>query len=100
LLLASLFAAGDPETLIALEVREYFRRYGIVVPEVPVIPHDAIEVPRDLTSDDKVVQWLERQVQPAIRKTIERVGLDRVLVALGLAHIGPDWLEEFKTGGF
>ena len=95
MLLASLEAAGSPQNLIAIEVREHFARYGITVPYVPTNPHNAIEVPRDLTSDEKMLKWLARQVAPAVHKLIDRGHGPAVTRALGLEPLDP-----YKDLGF
>lgn len=96
----SLLDNGGLVNLIALEVRDHFRKYGIEIPYAPTDPHSAIEIARDLTNSEKKLQWLERQVQPAIRQLLEEGLESRVLVALGLGHIGPDWLDAFGKDGF
>lgn len=96
-LLAALEAAGDVENLIAIEVREHFARYGIEVPFAPTIPHDAIQVPRDLTSQQKALQWLVKQVAPAVHKLIEAGLEEEVFQALGLLKMPPEfYFANFK----
>lgn len=96
-LLAALESAGDPESLIAIEVREHFARYGIDVPFAPTIPHDAIEVPRDLTSQQKALQWLSKQVAPAVRKLIDAGLRKEVGQAIGLTPMDAEfYFTQFK----
>lgn len=89
MLLTALENAGSPQNLIAIEVREHFAKYGIAIPHAPDIPHNAIEAGRDLTSDEKMLKWLQRQVAPAVHKLIDRGYGEAVKRALGLQPIDP-----------
>lgn len=97
MLLETLEAAGSPENIIGMEVREHFARFDIIIPGAPTIPHNAIEAGRNLTNDEKKLQWLHRQVLPAVRQLIDSGLKAEVYQALGLSPLSmDDYMNQFK----
>lgn len=73
------------------EVTAYFESIGIEIPGSPTTGYDAMEVPRNLTNSEKKLQWLEKQVQPALRRLIDEGYLLEIYQALGLQPLSPDY---------
>lgn len=94
-----LMAIKDKRRYIGNVVHNFFTSRGVVCPWDSTVPHDAIEIPRNLTNSQKQLQWLEKQVQPAVRRLIdEGLGLE-VLTALGFSEIAPPWSAEERRYG-
>jgi len=86
-----LIAAKSPGDFIIAAVYDFFVSRGVEPEFTPTIPYDAIEIPRNLTSPEKKLQWLEKQVQPAVRQLWDLGLRSEVLIALGFNPIHPDW---------
>jgi DNA relaxase NicK len=82
---------GAKRDVIRDEVTAYFASIGIEIPGSPTTGYDAMEVPRNLTNMEKKLQWLEKQVQPAIRRLVDEGYLAEIYQALGLEPLSPDY---------
>lgn len=86
-----------PKDLIREHVFQFFAKRGIAPLFDATDTERAIQIPRNLTSDDKVLQWMNRQVSPAVRRLIESGREDDVYKALGLSKSTiDDYFRQFQ----
>lgn len=80
----ALLAAQDEHKHIAGFVHTWFDRRGCEPIFPPTVAIDAIETPKNLTNDEKVLQWLRKQVKPAVGRLLVAGRGGEVLEALGI----------------
>lgn len=89
-----LSASVNKDEFITGYVYEWFRARGIVPHFTPTSAISAIELPKDLTNEQKVLQWLHKQVRPAVGKLVNNGFSSEVYEALGLPE--PHSLDLFR----
>lgn len=86
----ALHSSPDGRAYIASYVAEWFKVRGVEVPWIPENAHDAIEIPRAATDDERSLKWLERSVSSTVRRLLSKGLESEVKKALGLALFSDD----------
>jgi hypothetical protein len=68
-------------------VSDAFADYGIVVPSSPLPRNWRDHSPREETTDERRLLWLETTIRPAVARLREAFSYDRLLTALGLDDV-------------
>lgn len=84
-----LVAASSEEHILGYVYKWFFDR-GVVPYFTPTNSISAIELPKNLTNENKMLQWLSRQVAPCIGKLINSGYRSEVYEALGLPQNGDE----------